>query len=111
MKELDLTNMSAHAIIDRADRFSAIENSIGWGKPIAEAPDKQGNDATATLTDTGVLVVRNRDNMIITAFVATVRQAQAVWGRGHGGRMPQKLWNVINYNNNTEYWKRITAAA
>lgn len=112
MKELDLTKMSAHAIIDRATRFAAIENSVGWGKPLVEATDKKGQDATATLTDTGVLIVRDFDNMIITAYVATVRQAQAVWNRAtNGARMPRQLWNVINYNNNTDYWKRITAAA
>lgn len=110
MPPIDLTNMSAHAIVDRKTRFAVIENSIGWGNPVIVAPDKKGRDATATLTDTGVLVIRGSDNMIITAFIATVRQAQAVWNRGKGGKMPQALWNMINYNNNTDYWKNLVAA-
>lgn len=110
MPPIDLTKMSAHAIVDRKTRFAVIENSIGWGNPVIVAPDKKGRDATATLTDTGVLVIRGSDNMIITAFIATVRQAQAVWNRGNGGKMPQALWNMINYNNNTDYWKNLVAA-
>lgn len=110
MREIDLTNMSAHVIIDRKTRIEIIEKTVGWGTPIVEASDKKGRDATATLTSTGVLIVRGADNMIITAFIATVRQAQAVWNRAGAGKMPTWLWNMINYNNNTAYWKMRVAA-
>lgn len=111
MKPIDLSNASAHFIIDRKTRIEIIEKTVGWGEPIAEATDKKGRDATATLTTTGVIVVRAFDGMIITAFIATVRQAQAVWNRATENQsMPKALWNIINYNNNTSYWKMKVAA-
>ena len=111
MNQIDLTKASAHFIVDRKDRIEIIEKTVGWGEPIAEAKDKKDRDATAILTSTGVIVVRAFDGMIITAFVATVRQAQAVWSRATGTTaMPRTLWNIINYNNNTTYWRMKVAA-
>jgi hypothetical protein len=111
-KRIDLTRMSAHVIVDRSARIAHIENSIGWGTEIVTAPDKKGRDATATLTSTGVLVIRSFDGVIISAWIASVGQAQAVWNRAKGTtRLPHWLWNVVNYNNNTDYWKKVTAAA
>ena len=110
-KHIDLTKMSAHAIIDRQDRFNMIENSVGWGTEVITALDKKGRDATATLTSTGVMIIRDFEGMIITAWVASVPQAQAVWGRAKGtAKLPRWLWNVVNYNNNTTYWKNLIAA-
>lgn len=110
-KHIDLTNMSAHVIVDRQARINNIENSVGWGTEIITAPDKKERDATATLTSTGVIIIRSLDGMIITAWIASVAQAQAVWGRAKGtARLPRWLWNVVNYNNNTEYWKNLVAA-
>ncbi len=110
-KQIDLTNMSAHVIVDRQARINNIENSIGWGTEIITAPDKKERDATATLTSTGVIIIRSLDGMIITAWIASVKQAQAVWGRATGSiKLPHWLWNVVNYNNNTEYWKNLVAA-
>ena len=111
MPPIDLTKQTAHAILDREVRFSIIEKTVGWGTPVVIAPDKKGRDATATLTDTGVLIIRQPDGTIITAWVASVAQAQAVWGRATGNlKMPRKLWNVVNYNNNTRYWRNLVAA-
>ena len=108
---LDTTCMSAHVINDRKARIANIENSIGWGTPLVTAPDKKGRDATATLTSTGVIIIRSFEGMIISAWIASVPQAQAVWGRATGNiRLPHWLWNVVNYNNNTDYWKNLVAA-
>lgn len=110
-KKIDLTRMSAHVIIDREARINMIENTIGWGTEVITAPDKKQRDATATLTSTGVIVIRGLDGMIITAWVASVPQAISVWIRGKGNNhLPSWLWNVVNYNNNTPYWKNLVAA-
>lgn len=110
-KHIDLTMMSAHVIVDRAERIHHIENSIGWGTIVAEAPDRKEQNATAILTSTGVLVIRAMDGTIITAWVANVKQAVAVWKTAKNGKsIPHWLWNVINYNNNTTYWRNLTAA-
>ena len=110
-KKIDFTKMSAHVIVDREARINMIERTIGWGTEIITAPDKKGRDATATLTSTGVIIIRSFDGMIITAWVASVPQALAVWIRGTGNNhLPSWLWNVVNYNNNTDYWKNKVAA-
>lgn len=107
----DLTNMSAHAIIDRKERISFIENTIGFGEPVAKTKrDRDANgDAITILTSTGVVVVEVEETEeIITAFVATVRQATGIWHRANGTKkMSRKLWNMVNYNNNTETYRKI----
>ena len=110
-KRIDLTRMSAHIIVDREARISMIERTIGWGTEIITAPDKKERDATATLTSTGVIIIRSLDGMIITAWIASVPQAVSVWIRGAGNNhLPSWLWNVVNYNNNTDYWRNKVAA-
>lgn len=112
MLAIDLTNMTYHAEVDRATRFSIINKTVGFGNPVYIASDKKGRDATATLTDTGVLIVRDLTNKIITAYVASVKQAMDVYKRATGNdKMPRKLWATINYNNNTEAWKKMIAVA
>lgn len=111
MPPIDLTRMSAHAINDRKNRFEVIENTIGWGQPIAMVPDREDPTATNTLTSTGVLVVRSNDNTIVTAWIANVQQASAIYHKAtNGKRMPQLYWDIVNYNNNTEYWRNRVAA-
>ena len=111
MAPIDLTLMTYHASVERADRFQMIENTTGWGKPLVMTQNKDDVTSTSTLTSTGVIVIRAKDtNNIITAFHANVNQAYAVWAAATGGtKMPRSLWLQINYNNNTDYWKKIAA--
>ena len=110
-KIIDLTMMSYHTIVERANRVNNIENSIGWGEIVAEAPDRNDANVRRALTSTGVLLVLGENDFIITAWVAEVRQAAAVWKKANNGaRMPRQLWNMVNYNNNTTYWQNLVAA-
>jgi hypothetical protein len=110
-KQIDLTRMSAHVTIDRADRVRHIENSIGWGTEIARAPDRNAEGVYRVLTSTGVIIVQGEDGFMITAWVASVNQAIDVWVKAKPGKkIWMWLWNVINYNNNTEYWRNKVAA-
>ena len=103
--------MSAHVTVDRADRIRNIENSVGWGTIVVKAPDRNSENVNRVLTSTGVLIVQAEDGFMITAWVASVRQAVAVWKKAKGDKpLPKWLWNVINYNNNTDYWKQVIAA-
>ena len=110
-KIIDLTMMSYHATVERAHRVSNIENSIGWGEIVAEAPDRNDANVRRALTSTGVLLVLGENDFIITAWIANVGQAAAVWKKANNGaRMPRQLWNMVNYNNNTTYWQNLVAA-
>ena len=111
MKPIDLTVVSNHVVADRQVRFDIINKTVGFGNPVVEAPDKKGRDCTATLTDTGVIVIIDPHGEIVTAWIASVKQAQAVYGRATGSlKMPKQLWNIVNYNNNTELWRQKIAA-
>lgn len=110
-KKIDLTKMSAHVLIDRADRVRYIENTVGWGSIIVEAPDKNKENVHRVLTSTGVMIIKAEDGFMITTWIADVGQAKDVWKKAKGDKpMPRWLWNVVNYNNNTAYWKNLVAA-
>lgn len=111
MKAIDLTTVSYHVIADRKTRFEIIEKTVGFGNPVVEAPDKKGRDCTATLTDTGVIVIIDPLGIIVTAWIASVKQAIAVYSRATGKQqLPKELWNMVNYNNNTALWQKKVAA-
>ena len=110
----DLTNLTAHATIDRKVRFDFIENTIGFGNPVVTCKkdrDKNG-DALATLTDTGVIVIQEEvTETVITAYIASIKQASYLYRKSKGNnKMPSALWAIINYNNNTEWYKKKTRA-
>ena len=108
---IDTTRMSAHVIIDRADRINHIEKTVGWGRLIVKTPDKAHEGVYKVLTSTGVIVIQAEDGFIITTWIADVRQAVKVWKAAKGDRpLPHWLWNRVNYNNNTEYWQNLVAA-
>lgn len=110
MKTIDLTNVSAHVVIDRKTRFDIIEKTVGFGTPIVEAPDKKGRDCTVILTTTGVICIIGADGMMVTTWIASVAQAIAVYARATGKtKLPIKLWDMVNYNNNTETWRKKVA--
>lgn len=112
---IDLTNMSAHAIIDRKARFNFIENTIGFGERVCSAKkdrDEKG-DAVATLTSTGVVIIEVEETKeIITAYIGTLQQVKTIWCKANKTkRMEEKLWQMVNYNNNTENYKRACGIA
>ena len=110
-RKIDLTRMSAHVKIDRADRVRYIENTVGWGTIVVEAPDKNKENVHRALTSTGVMIVKAEDGLMITTWIADVGQAKDVWKKAKGDKpMPKWLWNVVNYNNNTAYWRNLVAA-
>ena len=113
MPPIDFTNMSYHATEERKDRFATIEQLTGWGHSCAIAVGHIDKTTTETLTSTGVVIVRNQDNMIITAYIARVGQAKRIWEQATHGKVnfPRKLWNRVQYNNNTKEWKKICGLA
>ena len=100
MPPIDLTNMSYHAQEERKNRLTFIK-ALGIGVPVAtvEKKDEQGRKYYKTLTSTGVMVIRNTDNMIITLYLAGINQAIQVFRESYGRvRMPEELYNKILMN-------------
>ena len=110
MTSFDLSCMSDHVLIDRETRVNIIKKTVGFGKPFAETPNKKDPTSTVILTDTGVIVVVNKFGMIITTWIADVKQASAVYKQySNGKNLPPKMWAIVNYNNNTPAWHRMAA--
>ena len=108
--KIDTTKFSVHVMIDRQTRIEVIEKTVGWGDTFVEAPDEKGRDCTAILTTTGVIAILAADGTMITAWIASVRQAMAVYARATGTtKLPPKMWRMVNYNNNTEVWQKMAA--
>lgn len=109
---IDPNNISLHVLQDRMERYSFIKNSIGFGEPVVVLNDERNSrgDATATLTSTGVVVIRDPYNTIITTYIANMKQAKTIYFKATKNTlMPRSLWLAINYNNNTAEWKKIAA--
>ena len=114
MPPIDLTNLTAHVIVDRDWRISWIEKTIGFGIEMYTADDDRDPTVVKTITSTGVMVIRNRfTNIILTTYIARVGQASKVYTKATGkpiDTMPRNLWNILHYNNNTSYWRNKVAA-
>lgn len=111
MKQIDLTRLTYHALIERKTRFELIEKTIGFGETICQVRDNQSPDCDIVLTSTGVMGVIKDDNTVITAWVANINQAIATYRTANGNKpMPERLWNYINYNNNTTAWQKMATA-
>jgi hypothetical protein len=110
MKQIDLSKASAHVLIDRKTRVEIIEKTVGFGTPFVEASDIKQRDCTAILTTTGVIVIMDENGEIITTWIASVKQAVSVYARATGtAKLPKWIWNIVNYNNNTEMWQKMVA--
>lgn len=95
------TNMTGHAFNDRMARFEYIIDTVGIGKVTAryQDVDEYNRVVIFELTTTGVIIVRNKDNMVVTAYIAEMRQAIRVWRSTNGNKkMPAPLYTKINQN-------------
>ena len=73
-----LTN---HALYDRKNRLTYIQNTIGFGDVIL-AEKVESDQRVMQLTDTGVMLVRSLrdpDRPLITAYIAGLVQAVEVY--------------------------------
>lgn len=106
---IDFTNISYHVLHDRQSRYNVIERTIGFGSPVCTFKDE--TDKTyKTLTSTGVIIIRNFMNMIITLYIARPMQAKKLYVKATNEKMPKKLDLMVQYNNNTTYWKEYATA-
>ncbi len=72
--------MSEHFKNDRADRYAFIATTIGVGTIIhshKQAWNKWGTEpCTVNITSTGVAIVTNPENKIVTMYILTLKSAQ-----------------------------------
>lgn len=93
------SSMSYHARVQRIERFEYIIDTVGFGEEIASTNLKiKEKMRLHTLTDTGVIIVREKDGEIVTAFIARIEQANAIWYKAQQRTMPNKLYQKIKAN-------------
>jgi len=103
MPPIDLTNISFHVYESRTDRLSAIR-SLGIGEPVATIVqlDRKGNNCYKTLTSTGVIVIRDCHNMIITLYLARIGQAVKIYKSNFNTtQLPDNVYCAIRSNETT----------
>lgn len=95
-----LYKLSSHAIQHRSERLFHIITYIGLGEHIMCSSKGQKLDRYEALTDTGVLLVLTKDNLIITAYIASIDKATAIWRSCYKSdiKMPIKLYKTILQN-------------
>lgn len=95
------TNMTHHAKNDRMARLEYIVDTVGVGKVIATSIelDKYNRETISELTTTGVIIIRNTERMVVTAYIAEMNQAIKVWRTAKGTqKMPTPVYNKIRQN-------------
>ena len=85
--------LTYHAREERVERIARILMTIGIGNVVIE---KEMTDrAIGQLTDTGVLIIRNKkDNAIVTMYVCDMNKATWMFE----GQLPRGLKNTIRKN-------------
>jgi hypothetical protein len=77
--------LSRHAQVERQDRLFAIIDTIGIGKEVDKFYNAE-RDNYEVFTDTGVMLVVDDKNTLITAYAVDLNRARAVYcnhGRSH----------------------------
>lgn len=80
-----------HAIVEREERLVRIATTIGFGEIVAE---RESNEKIKSITNTGVIWVHTRQHVLVTAYVANVKDAYFVFD----GRPPQNILNTVKKN-------------
>lgn len=84
-------HISKHASKERLERFLYITLEVGIGKEVARVPVER--EVVEVLTDTGVLLVIGRDDLVVTAYVASLDKIFAIWRNAYGTtKMPSWLY-------------------
>ena len=98
-----MIKMSEHATNDRIERLTYIATEIGIGEPILSYEEEECR--TISLTDTGIVIIQDSyTKVLITAYVASIDRACAMWHRVHGiTQMPNSLYNQVIRNRNTHH--------
>ena len=95
---LEIQKMTKHLTEDRIDRAVFIAMTTGVGNEVYRKYDEIRNSYSC-LTDTGVVVIKNPQDVIITMYYASVAQAFAI----SKGQISKTLLEVIKKNCEKHY--------
>lgn len=91
--------LTKHMERDRLDRYARIATEVGFGRTVMTIRQmdriRQHEAVTLYLTSTGVLIIRNQQEEIVTMYCPTVQNVKKHFGIE---RLPQFLFNAICNN-------------
>ena len=88
--------LTRHAQVDRMERLVECITHLGVNEIVYERVDTYKPTVKMAITDTGIILVRAVcDDSVITGYMATVKQAVALFQ----GRMPDALFRRVVHNN------------
>ena len=99
--------ISKHASEERLERFCYLMETLGIGEEVCVSNAR--TDARKTvLTSTGIVLVLAEDGCVITAYIATMKEAVFIWHHSErsSSKMPTWLYNRVL--NNKKYWREST---
>ena len=77
--------VTKHFMKERAGRYAFIATTVGIGKPvhtIERINSNSGELCYVQVTDTGVVMVKSKDNAIITLYLANITEIQTYFVNG-----------------------------
>lgn len=94
-----LFKLSEHASREREERLLYIAMNVGLGEQVVCRVASQKSNRQEALTDSGVILILNNEDKVITAYIATIDKATAIWRTAHGNsRMIESLYTRIISN-------------
>lgn len=96
---------SHHALAERADRIAYIATTIGFGEIVHAVWDVK-NQNYRCITNTGVMIIKSRDDVIITMFIATYGQVEKLYN----GNVPKSMSEVIRRNTKRKFIEKQNGA-
>ena len=98
-----LYRVSPHVSEERFERIMYIMENLGIGEEVCKNTGRNHIDRLEILTSTGVVLIVNKyDNIVITAYVPTMKEAVAIWKNSnplHSNlRMPDWLNAKVKQN-------------
>lgn len=91
--------LSTHASVERLERLYYLNMEIGIGNEVCSIPGSRIG-RKEVLTDTGIILILGDNDIVITAYIATINKAVAIWRIAYGDNaiIPRSLYKRIISN-------------
>lgn len=101
--------LTKHAKNDRFERLVFINTYIGIGDEICSLT-REEDKFREVLTSTGIILILTPDNLLATAYIATINKAYAIWKNVNPNlHLPNSLYQkIIDNANNRQFSNQIS---
>ena len=99
------SKVTIHFRDERVDRATYIAQTVGFGKICytSEYWTREGLYTIIELTETGVMIVRGANGILITMYIASKKDVLNLFKQGRLGRVPTWLMAKVEKNKQKGY--------